>query len=531
MSSNIRSIVGGNTPASSPTSSRVSVVNFNEVKSLRRWLVGLDIGGGLLAWTAVVIYADYHRSGGAKFGVAIATGAALSLITVALLAVHRLYLARVCAVRSVELSGIARSTALCALVAAWLNRVEHVGPSLTVDVLGAIFSFLVLMSVRSAYTSWLRTCRARGLFCRRVCVYGTNDEAQALVQLLQGQPELGYRVVAVLGDPVVWGRRESEILAIDPGRDPAAVAAEAGASGVLVAASAVDPLDLDHVVRHLVASGLHVQISTGLARIGHQRIRPSPLSHQLLFYVERPKLSPWQCFLKRTIDIVISSFALLLFSPLVAAAAIAIKVGDGGSITYRQERVGRNSGSFQLIKLRTMVPDASSQLAELLALNERNGPLFKVTLDPRVTPIGRFLRATSIDEIPQLLNVLRGEMSLVGPRPALPEEVAQFDDELLDRVSVQPGITGLWQVEARDSPSFHAYRRLDLFYVDNWSVVMDLTILAATFGVVVSRAFRTLRGGSEILSLTERDKSSNPPSARITPLVPAPVSDAGAVGR
>jgi len=146
-----------------------------------------------------------------------------------------------------------------------------------------------------------------------------------------------------------------------------------------------------------------------------------------------------------------------------------------------------------------------------------------------VTPIGRSLRATSIDELPQFWNVLRGEMSLVGPRPALPDEVAQFDEELLDRVSVKPGITGLWQVEARDNPSFHAYRRLDLFYVDNWSVAMDVTILAATFGVVIRRAIRTLRGGSEILRLGKHEQSSSDPApARITPLVPAPVGDAGA---
>jgi len=207
--------------------------------------------------------------------------------------------------------------------------VVHVGPSLTVDFLGAICSFLLLMSLRSAYSSWLRTCRARGLFCRRVCVFGGNDEAEALIELLEGQPELGYRVVAVLGDPAAWARRGSDIPAIQPGRDPAAVAVAAGASGVLVAASAVDPQDLDRVVRHLVASGLHVQISTGLARIGHQRIRPSPLSHQLLFYVERPKLSPWQCFVKRLIDIVLSAVALLCCAPVLLVAAIFIKLADG----------------------------------------------------------------------------------------------------------------------------------------------------------------------------------------------------------
>ena len=347
----------------------------------------------------------------------------------------------------------------------------------------------------------------------------------------QAQPELGYRVVAVLGDPVEWAQRDSEIRAIDAGGDTVALVTATGASGVLVAASAIDPQDLDNVVRHLVASGLHVQISSGLVRLGHQRVRPSPLSHQLLYYVEPPRLSLWQHALKRGIDIIVASIALLLCAPILAAVAIAIKLDDGGSITYRQERVGRKRRHFEVIKFRTMVANASSQLAELVELNERNGPLFKVSYDPRVTRVGHFLRSTSLDELPQLFNVLRGEMSLVGPRPALPEEVAQFDVELLDRVSVKPGITGLWQVEARDSPSFHAYRRLDLFYVDNWSVLMDLTILTATVGVVIRRAIRTLRGGSEILSLTELDQSPDPPAAAIRPLLPSPATNAGVAGR
>ena len=141
-----------------------------------------------------------------------------------------------------------------------------------------------------------------------------------------------------------------------------------------------------------------------------------------------------------------------------------------------------------------MVVDAEARLAALKAEagNERHGPLFKLERDPRVTRIGRFIRATSLDELPQLFNVLRGEMSVVGPRPALPSEAAQFDDRLLDRLQMPPGITGLWQVEARDNPHFGAYRRLDLFYVDNWSLNLDLVILVATIEQVLSKAVRTL---------------------------------------
>ena len=160
---------------------------------------------------------------------------------------------------------------------------------------------------------------------------------------------------------------------------------------------------------------------------------------------------------------------------------------------FRQQRVGHIGRHFTLFKLRTMVPDAESKLIDLTTDNDRDGgPLFKLRHDPRVTRIGRLLRATSLDELPQLLNVLRGDMSLVGPRPALPSEVAHFDDELRERGRMMPGITGLWQVEARDDPSFSSYRRLDLFYVDNWSIGLDLAILASTVTAVLSRGVRML---------------------------------------
>ena len=147
--------------------------------------------------------------------------------------------------------------------------------------------------------------------------------------------------------------------------------------------------------------------------------------------------------------------------------------------------MGLDGHPFMLFKLRTMSVDAEERRAALLGRNERKGPLFKVTDDPRVTPIGKILRATSIDELPQLANVILGQMTLVGPRPALPDEVAQFDEELLERHRVTPGITGIWQVEARDDPSFESYRTLDMFYVENWSLALDLAIIFGTATAVI----------------------------------------------
>jgi lipopolysaccharide/colanic/teichoic acid biosynthesis glycosyltransferase len=221
------------------------------------------------------------------------------------------------------------------------------------------------------------------------------------------------------------------------------------------------------------------------------------LAHQPAFYVEPQRLSRGQTAVKRVLDLSLASALLVLTAPVIGLAALMIKAEDRGPVFYRQVRVGRNGRTFHLMKLRTMVPNAAAQAKELGLLNERQGPLFKVSNDPRVTRVGRFLRTSSIDELPQLINVLRGEMSLVGPRPALPAEVAQFDQDLLERSRVQPGITGLWQVEARDNPSFRAYRRLDLFYVDNWSVGLDLCIMAATARVLTAKVVSALLGGSE----------------------------------
>lgn len=187
-----------------------------------------------------------------------------------------------------------------------------------------------------------------------------------------------------------------------------------------------------------------------------------------------------------------SATTLLLTSPILIVAAIAIKINDGGPVLFTQRRAGRNCTPFTVYKLRTMVPDAEARLNEVLETlgNGRDNVLFKLDNDPRRTKVGRFLEATSLDELPQLFNVLNGSMSIVGPRPALPEEVAKFDDELMDRFNVPPGVTGLWQVEARDNPSFSAYRRLDLFYVENWNLLLDLVLMMETCSSVAARVLR-----------------------------------------
>jgi lipopolysaccharide/colanic/teichoic acid biosynthesis glycosyltransferase len=166
--------------------------------------------------------------------------------------------------------------------------------------------------------------------------------------------------------------------------------------------------------------------------------------------------------------------------------AVLIKLDSPGPVLFRQERVGREGALFYMVKLRTMCADAEARLDELNELNEASGPMFKIKADPRITRLGRFLRRVSIDEIPQFWNVIRGEMSLVGPRPALEHEVAEWDPELRKRLEVPPGLSGLWQVSGRSDTTFEQYRRLDLYYVDNWSLAHDLRVVAKTAWVVLS---------------------------------------------
>lgn len=188
---------------------------------------------------------------------------------------------------------------------------------------------------------------------------------------------------------------------------------------------------------------------------------------------------------KRILDLGLGSVSVLLLSPLFVAVAAAIKLLSDGPVFYSSERVGEGGRLFRCHKFRTMVRDAESRRHEIAHLNEREGILFKVSKDPRVTPLGTLLRKYSLDELPQLFNVLRGDMSLVGPRPSLPSEVDQYEPHHLRRLSVMPGMTGLWQVEARSNPSFDSYIALDCKYADDWSLWLDLKILARTFRVVL----------------------------------------------
>ena len=198
-----------------------------------------------------------------------------------------------------------------------------------------------------------------------------------------------------------------------------------------------------------------------------------------------PARPAWQLACKRLVDIVGSAICILVFAPFALLITAIIRITSPGPVIYRSKRVGEDGGLFTMYKFSTMVSNADELKKDLAHLNERDGVLFKITNDPRVTPLGKFLRRYSLDEVPQLLNVFAGDMSLVGPRPPTLEEYLEYTDEQARRMTVKPGITGLWQVQARRDPSFDRYLALDIEYISNWSLDLDFEILLKTVGVVL----------------------------------------------
>ena len=419
-------------------------------------------------------------------------GAALGAAIVTLLLMHLLglYRSRLCVQRSHETVRIVVAVAAGALTLEWLRGDRE--SSAVAAIAAAAGCVLALITVRWLYGQWLRAQRARGRYLRGLVMVGTNEDAADVWTMLASEPELGYEVRGTIGDLPLrsdWADLpNSRVIDHLP-----AIAERTDASGVLLVANALSAAQVHRAIDVASANGLHVQVWPGFRGLGTRRVRRLPMSGETFLYVEPGGHPAWQFAAKRVVDIVVAAVGLLVGAPLLLLAWAAIRIEDGGPALYRQVRIGLHQRPFVVYKLRTMAPDAENDI-DLATINERtDGPLFKAAHDPRVTRVGAVLRALSVDEIPQLFNVLSGTMSLVGPRPALAQEVAEFDTGLLRRHDVKPGITGLWQLEARDNPSFHAYRRLDLFYVDNWSIGMDLLILVATVPMVLTRAMSVCR--------------------------------------
>lgn len=464
----------------------------------RRTLLGLlDFLTLVVASVGVMLL---MQGGQLPGGEKVASVLTLDLVSMMILASQRLYVGRVSALRAVEMARLARAVILAAVSGIAIDRAFGSFSSGEEVVLRAAAAFVGLVAMRGVFRSWLQSHRRRddSRFTRPVIIVGTPQEGSELYRLMRMHPELGYRVRGFVGPVVPQLTVETAWLAdvaeVGDLSQTTEVLRRTRATGALVAANGIPTQELNRVVRDLLKERVHVQLSVGLTGIHHRRVVPHRLAYEPFLYLEQATLAPWQLGLKQAMDVTLGSAALVLSLPVFAIASLAIKLYDRGPVLFRQQRIGRNGKPFTMLKLRTMSTDAEQRLAEYQPLNHRtDGPLFKLADDPRVTPVGKLLRLTSLDELPQLLNVLQGSMSLVGPRPALPIEVDQFEAKLVEsRRQVRPGMTGLWQVEARDDPSFEQYARFDTFYVENWSVLVDLAIIFETVEKVMARPFQVL---------------------------------------
>jgi lipopolysaccharide/colanic/teichoic acid biosynthesis glycosyltransferase len=384
---------------------------------------------------------------------------------------------------------------------------------------------------RRQLRSWLFRRRLAGQGMQRVLVVGRSDAVSHLVEQLDREPWHGLAAVAacVIPDPDYVPPQSREELTVTDAAvgetaigEPAAVGESAAVGEPAVAqdgspepstrligagaesiVAAIKELDIEVVavasnpdlsgnaLRRLAwlleERGVELIVSPGIIEVAGPRLSIRPVAGLSLLHMERPATKGGRVLIKSVLDRMIALGLLITASPLLVATALAVKISSPGPVLFRQTRIGVGGKQFQMLKFRSMVVDAEERRIELAGLNEDDGVKFKIRQDPRVTRLGSWLRRFSVDELPQLWNVVRGEMALVGPRPPLPEEVARYDSDATRRLRVRPGLTGLWQVSGRSDLSWEESLRLDLRYVDNWSFVMDMSILWRTWRAVISR--------------------------------------------
>ncbi|GLB68285.1 sugar transferase [Arthrobacter mangrovi] len=350
----------------------------------------------------------------------------------------------------------------------------------------------LLLATRHFWRRWLVRQRAKGRFTHRALIVGSISDVEFVAGKIFKSPQTGYRLHGAAVRP-----SQETVVTIDSGHTIPIVATpdcvvdvvkEEGYDTVIIAGTAANGHRyLKELSWALEGTNTALVVASKLVDVAGPRIHWKPVEGLPLMSVEMPQYEGAKFTWKRATDVFASAFGLLVLSPVMLAVALAIKLDDRGPVFFKQERVGIQGSRFGMMKFRSMVVDAEARLRELAAQNEGNGTLFKMKKDPRITRVGGFIRKYSLDELPQLWNVLIGDMSLVGPRPPLAREVAEYEQHTHRRLLVRPGITGLWQVSGRSDLSWEESVRLDLYYVENWSLAGDLTIIARTVKAVVAK--------------------------------------------
>lgn len=318
-------------------------------------------------------------------------------------------------------------------------------------------------------------------------IVGTGKRAQEFVEVVRAHADWGLNIVGLIDDdPKLLGKTIMDYEVIGRIRDIPHVLREFVIDRVIFVIPRMWLNRIEDAIFHCEREGISTAVSVDLFKPKLAQLRQSDFAGIPLIIFQTSIAKEWQQFLKRCFDILISFSGLLLLSPLLIFTALGIKLTSKGSVFFRQVRCGMNGRKFTLYKFRSMYVGAEMRKRELARQNEMNGPVFKMKRDPRVTRFGRFMRKFSIDEIPQLINILKGDMSMVGPRPPIPEEVDMYETWQRRRLSMKPGLTCIWQVSGRNKVDFDRWMEMDLQYIDNFSLWLDFTILVRTFFVVIT---------------------------------------------
>ncbi|MBI3225690.1 MAG: sugar transferase [Mycolicibacterium cosmeticum] len=351
---------------------------------------------------------------------------------------------------------------------------------------------LGLMLNRSVWRHVGARRRRRGLDQASLLIVGSEAAAGDIAKEVAKDPWAAYHVAGVCTPAGPTGTNDAIVVNGEAvpivGVDQAVLDAVARTGAESVALAATDhlrPIEIRRLMWELEAVGVDLMIAPGLIDVANQRLMSRPVAGMAMLEVAKPQYSRANSLLKRGFDIAFSTLALLAVSPMLIAAAFAVKLTSAGPVFYRSERIGLDGNEFQMTKFRSMVVDADTMMADLIAKNGGGAMFFKLKDDPRITRVGKFLRKFSIDELPQFFDVLRGDMSVVGPRPQVRREVDTYDDLMSRRLAVKPGLTGLWQVSGRSDLEVSDAVRLDLSYVENWSIMQDLMIIAKTVSTVL----------------------------------------------
>jgi exopolysaccharide biosynthesis polyprenyl glycosylphosphotransferase len=465
-------------------------------RSDRGWLrkyQALLLAIDLVSATAAVVIAYMVRFGPQMIGSAsldTLTAFALPMIWVLTVAANRGYDGRFIGVGTAEFSRVFRSFIHLTAIVALVSFMFKMDLARGFTVLALLLAVVIDTSGRATARLVLRRERTRGAAMRTVLAVGGPESVLSFAANLERDPHAGLRVVAAC---LPGGSNSEEYDALTSAgvqilgdADSIVDSVRAcGADTVAVLSGHISAEKLRWISWQLESTDAQLIVSPGLTEVAGRRLHIQPVAGLPLLHVDVPQFSGFARIVKSSFDRVVAGLALLLLAPVLLVVSLIVRRTSAGPAFFRQERVGRNGSTFRMVKFRSMYIDAEERLAELRELNEHDGGvMFKMRDDPRVTRIGKVLRRTSLDELPQLINVLTGSMSLVGPRPPLPTEVSQYGLDARRRLLVRPGLTGLWQISGRSDLSWEESVRLDLRYVENWSLASDLSILAKTFRAV-----------------------------------------------